>query len=140
MQASSLVSAIAEPLVTIDVGKMTRQLSDPVKLRHVESCQGQLRLWLLPNDDLSLMWHHTAAGPRVSTSAIIGRALDEDVDDEREGGLLADVREASCQLSFWEEIARFPAGAHLVSDEPCMYCLFFTWLSLMRGPYNEKET
>ena len=124
-QASSLVSAIAEPLVTIDVGRMMRQLADPVKLRDVDGSRGQLSLWLLPNDDLSLMWRHTSSGPRSRAGA--EPALEEDVDDSREGGLFANVTETACHLSFWEEIAHFPAGAHLTSDEPRACVLVGEW-------------
>jgi hypothetical protein len=91
-QAGALVAALCEPLVRVQAGRLTRRLDAPTVLRPAEG-RGALSLWLLPNDDLSLVWQEAAgAAPQARQD---------------------------CDVSMWEELARFPAGAaQLVSDEP----------------------
>ncbi|RMZ52462.1 hypothetical protein APUTEX25_000041, partial [Auxenochlorella protothecoides] len=112
-QASALLSAISEPLVQISVGRMTRQLASPVKLQPTEA-RGVLSLWLLPNDNLSLMWHS-------SRSVGCGQGLGDTMADPAcDSPLLREVTESSCRLAVWEELAHFPAGSQLLEDEPLM--------------------
>jgi len=98
LQAAALVSAICEPLVQVQVGKLTRRLEAPTILCPAED-RGVLSLWLLPNDDLSLVWQGRA------TSA-------------REQAASPSEEERTHHVSVWEELARFPASSVTSSDEP----------------------
>jgi len=55
-QASSLIASLSEPLAQVEVGRLTRRLEHPSKLVPTEE-RGTLSLWLLPNDEMSFMWH-----------------------------------------------------------------------------------
>lgn len=97
LQAAALVSAICEPLVQVQVGKLTRRLEAPTILSPAED-RGMLSLWLLPNDDLSLVWQGRATPTHQHASP------------SQQG--------RSCEISVWEELARFPANCPVSNDEP----------------------
>lgn len=72
---------------------------------------GFLSLWLLPNDDLSLVWQ-----AREQQSA-----ADDVIEDEEELNESAAVGSADSDVTLWEELVRFPAGALPTVDEPCKF-------------------
>lgn len=119
-QASALMAAICEPLLSLPVGRLTRKLSAPTKLQPTED-RGILSLWLLPDDSLSLVWQSAQqlasaalediAGPSslgATRSRITGSGGSEQVPGMQQ----------SCSVAVWEELAHFPAMAHLLDDAP----------------------
>lgn len=140
-QASALVSAICEPLLSLPVGRLTRKLSAPTKLQPTED-RGALSLWLLPDDSLSLVWqsaqqlgselvdeavgmagaspmssaegHCSAPGSSGGSSSDPGGASRV----EGSGPSQLPGLQQSCSVAVWEELAHFPAQAHLLEDAP----------------------
>lgn len=97
-QAASLLTALCEPLMQLSVGRLTRRLEAPTLLVPTEE-RGTISLWLLPNDDLSLVWQ----GPAVQGNS--GRGLGGNAPN-------ADERELESDSLVWEELACFPSGQH----------------------------
>lgn len=142
-QASALVTAICEPLLSLPVGRLTRKLSTPTKLQPTED-RGVLSLWLLPDDSLSLVWQSAqqlgsaavdeavdaaAVSPRRSDASLGSSASGSDggssdlggrSSSSLEGGGLGQLPalQQSCSVAVWEELAHFPAQAHLLEDAP----------------------
>ncbi|GAB4819212.1 hypothetical protein N2152v2_006258 [Parachlorella kessleri] len=111
-QATALLRAISEPLVSLEVGRLTRKLSSPAKLQPTQD-RGMLSLWLLPNDDLTLTWQATlpvAASEQPQAAGL----------DARPGGAVgaAAAEHVSCSMTVWEAIAHFPEHSFLECDEP----------------------
>lgn len=150
-QASALMSAICEPLLSLPVGRLTRKLSAPTKLQATED-KGIVSLWLLPDDSLSLVWQSaqllSAAAVDEATSAATAAATAgcapssyssascigahesgsvagnagsrDDGPSSSSSGATAQPRhlQQSCSVAVWEELAHFPAHAHLLDDAP----------------------
>lgn len=133
-QATSLLSALCEPLVQVGVGRLTRRLESPTLLRPTED-KGVISLWLLPNDDLSLVWQGRAADvslPGPTTTGTTGTAtvassspppsLSNPTPCPSTSGpavqAVQDVERAGCEVTVWEELARFPSGMHPGSNDP----------------------
>lgn len=128
-QASALMAAICEPLLSLPVGRLTRKLSAPAKLQATPD-RGQLSLWLLPDDSLSLVWQSavqlppaelaaaTASGARDSTTS--SSSSDSSTSGSSGGAASSQEPELqqSCSVAVWEELAHFPAQAHLQDDAP----------------------
>ncbi len=95
VQATALLKAISEPLVSLEVGRLTRRLSSPTKLVPTEE-RGVLSLWLLPNDDLVLTWR-AALAPQSAP---------------------AGSEPAPCGMAVWEALAHFPEHSFHNSEEP----------------------
>ncbi|KAL4451896.1 hypothetical protein ABPG75_007558 [Micractinium tetrahymenae] len=127
-QATALVSAICEPLLSLPVGRLTRKLSAPTKLQPTED-RGVLSLWLLPDDSLSLVWQSAqqlgaaavdeavgAASPSSSSSS--SGDLDGSGSVHASGSSQQPPLQQSCSVAVWEELAHFPAQAHLLDDTP----------------------
>lgn len=108
-QAGALLQILCEPLVQVSVGRLTRCLESPQSLRPTED-KGVISLWLLPNDDLSLVWQST-----ISQGANSGRIIGNHEPSSSGESLFQEV---GGEISLIEELARFPAGSHLHSDEP----------------------
>lgn len=91
---------LSEPLVSVAVGRLVRRLESPSRLQPTPD-RGTLSLWLLSNDDLLLVFQgrQRAAPPTHMCS-------------------LRDELEETTMTTVWEELARFPAGAHLLADQP----------------------
>jgi hypothetical protein len=110
-QATALLAALWEPLVQVGAGRLTRRLDAPTMLRPTED-RGVLSLWLLPNDDLSLVWQGRAPASDAPTTPPAAGA----------DPAVRSIDRAGCEITVWEELARFPAqgGAHLSSssDDP----------------------
>jgi hypothetical protein len=112
-QATSLLSALCEPLVQVSVGRLTRRLESPTML-HTTQDRGVLSLWLLPNDDLSLVWQgrikdastNFSSAPETSTRTTTTTPTVESEHCD------------SCDATLWEELARFPSGGHPGSSDP----------------------
>jgi hypothetical protein len=102
----SLLNVLSGPLVEVRAGRLTRKLSAPTRLQPVPDERGTLALWLLPNDDLSLVWQATVPGPPRVDLAVVADG----------GG--RPCRLASCGAVLWTELARFPAGCHLHDEAP----------------------
>lgn len=134
-QASALVSAICEPLLSLPVGRLTRKLSAPTKLQPTED-RGVLSLWLLPDDSLSLVWQSAQhLGPAAVDEAVcaaaasphnIGCGSSSSSSNDLSGrcsmdgsgsGQLPPLQQ-SCSVAVWEELAHFPAQAHLLEEAP----------------------
>lgn len=151
-QASALMAAICEPLLSLPVGRLTRKLAAPTRLAPTED-RGVLSLWLLPDDSLSLVWqsaHHLASAEVEtalgSSSGSPGSGSSEPSDPGSSsggpgsGGRLASggdtpssssarnpsggsgaqlpALQQACSVAVWEELAHFPAQAHLLEDAP----------------------
>ncbi|KAG7673263.1 hypothetical protein Ndes2526B_g03307 [Nannochloris sp. 'desiccata'] len=120
-QATSLLSALCEPLVQVSVGRLTRRLESPTML-HTTQDRGVLSLWLLPNDDLSLVWQgrikettSSRSAPEVSSSS---RETTSAAPTVGTAPVVHGEQCDSCDVSLWEELARFPSGAHPGSKDP----------------------
>lgn len=100
----ALLAALSEPLVTVRAGRLTRKLSAPSRLQPVLGERGSLSLWILPNDDLSLVWQSEAA---MSPDVALATEL-----------VQQPCRLAGCSAVLWTEVARFPAGCHLADEAP----------------------
>jgi hypothetical protein len=100
-QAASLLTALCEPLIQLPVGRLTRRLEAPTLLVPTEE-RGTISLWLLPNDDVSLVWQ----GPAAQGSGKAGKLSD----------CQNETQESESQLEseslVWEELACFPSGQH----------------------------
>lgn len=140
-QATSLLSALCEPLVQVSVGRLTRRLESPTLLRPTQD-KGVISLWLLPNDDLSLVWQGRATdtslpGLATGTGAPIGvqpgaaavtsssntdmpspTATNGSTSSLPAVRAVQDVERAGCEVTVWEELARFPSGMHPGSNDP----------------------
>ena len=130
-QATSLLSALCEPLVQVSVGRLTRRLESPTHLRPTQD-RGVISLWLLPNDDLSLVWQgratdvaqtgptssppgqSAAAVPVISpTSGSGDNATPPSAPATPPSALsVQDVERTGCEVTVWEELARFSSGMH----------------------------
>jgi len=102
-QAKSLLAALYEPLIQVSVGRLTRRLEAPTILCPSED-RGTLGLWLLPNDDLSLVWQGRATQQsEVDYASLhpLGRGLG------RRGA--CDIQRCRVEVAAWEELARFPS-------------------------------
>jgi hypothetical protein len=95
-QASSLIASLSEPLAQVKVGRLTRRLEHPSKLVPTEE-RGTLSLWLLPNDEMSFMWH---------TYQSIGEELDRNNSINNSGG--NDVASSSSLAYAKPDIAQPP--------------------------------
>ena len=136
-QASALMSAICEPLLSLPVGRLTRKLSAPTKLQPTEE-RGVLSLWLLPDDSLSLVWQSAqqlapeelaaategsseGSGESCSSQASVesgaGAASPSSTQQQQAEQAPQQLRQ-SCSVAVWEELAHFPALAHLMDDVP----------------------
>lgn len=115
-QAGSLLAALYDPLVQVSVGRLTRRLEDPSMLRPTQD-RGTLGLWLLPNDDLSLVWQGrtASADETAQTAARVHPSL------ALRSGNRCTTSDAMAEVVVWEELARFPASRHTSHDEPCEY-------------------
>lgn len=102
--AGALLSALYEPLVEVSVGVLVRKLECPTKLQPLED-MGTLSLWLLPNEDLSLVFQ--AQMPKKAIELI---APGTDMLSILQHGLktIENVKHNSIEISLWEELARFP--------------------------------
>ena len=121
-QASALMAAICEPLLSLPVGRLTRKLSAPTKLQPTPD-RGQLSLWLLPDDSLSLVWQSAVQLPPAElAAATAGSASDGSISSSSSSsstaGSQAPELQQSCSVAVWEELAHFPAQAHLQDDAP----------------------
>jgi hypothetical protein len=127
-QAGALLQALCEPLVHVAAGRLTRRLEKPNLLQPTEE-RGILSLWLLPNDDLSLVWQSTCRSDLATSqtsfdaessggvpSQALPRASSGGADAATVQGQA--VHETSCDISMLEELIRFPAGCHLESEDP----------------------
>jgi hypothetical protein len=130
-QASSLMAAICEPLLSLPVGRLTRKLSAPTKLQPTGD-RGMLSLWLLPDDSLSLVWQSAqqlpaatleecAAGTRSGSSS--SSSASGGGGSRGSGGSQALGLQQSCSVAMWEELAHFPAMSHLLDDAAGVLCL-----------------
>jgi hypothetical protein len=111
-QAGALVAALAEPLVTLPAGRLTRRLEAPAALRPTGE-RGALGLWLLANDDVVLVWQAGGAGVAAAGAALgpAGAAA--------AAAATPGAAQLALDLAVWEEVARFPAGAPpLLDDAP----------------------
>ena len=121
VQATALLRAISEPLVSLEVGRLTRKLSSPAKLQPTQD-RGVLSLWLLPNDDLTLTWQATLplAASRQSQEMQQQQQQREAGLDASAGGAAgaAAADQVSCSMAVWEAIAHFPEHSFHESVEP----------------------
>lgn len=125
LQASSLMAAICEPLLSLPVGRLTRKLAAPTKLQPTDD-RGVLSLWLLPDDSLSLVWQSAqhlapAAVDEMATAAVPSSSSSSGSSSGSDSGGGAPALPAvqqSCSVAVWEELAHFPAMAHLLDDAP----------------------
>ena len=149
-QASALMASICEPLLSLPVGRLTRKLSAPTKLQPTED-RGLISLWLLPDDSLSLVWQSAQQledpaaplSPSCCSSTSIGYSNSGAAAEQQDGaasssnssssngGCQQAPLQQSCSVAVWEELAHFPAMAHLLEDAPgvqprccCCQCLF----------------
>lgn len=95
------MTALCEPLVQIRTGRLTRRMESPTKLQPTGEV-GVLGLWLLPNNDMSLVWQAQELYANVGQDDPRGAEMDSSV-------------------TLWEELVRFPAGTLPTADEPCTY-------------------
>jgi len=120
-QATSLLSALCEPLVQVSVGRLTRRLESPTMLHSTQDL-GVLSLWLLPNDDLSLVWQgriKESATSRSASEASTSSSTETISTATTTGAATVDGEQCdSCDVTLWEELARFPSGAHPGSNDP----------------------
>lgn len=100
-QAASLVSVLAEPLVAIKCGRLTRRLAAPARLEPTAE-RGRLSLWLLPSDELVLLWQ---ADRRLEPPPL-------------RGPLAAPAADEACSVEVSEELALLPPLCHLADDAP----------------------
>ena len=105
---ANIMNVLYEPLVTVDVGVLTRTLQSPMLLQPREYARrGRLSLYILPDDSLSLVFEGEI----------------EDMNKMRMGTLcdsMSTVEDVFCvdvQASTWEELARFPPWREQ-SDKP----------------------
>ena len=119
--AASLVAALSEPLIEIPVGKLSREMmQSPAQLRPTNEA-GHLSLWMLPNEDLSLMWK-TEMPTLASSPDTIVMALPEG------------VVEQSRSVVVWEELARFPANCQSdIQDGPVVT------IHMLRGDKSKRS-
>ena len=116
-QATSLLTALWEPLVQVPVGRMTRKLESPTLL-HPTQDKGVLSLWLLPNDDLSLVWQGRPSSSECSSaSASATSTFTSTSTDATDATDATDVEISGTEVTVWEELCRFPAGAHPGSND-----------------------
>ena len=136
-QASALMASICEPLLSLPVGRLTRKLSAPTKLQPTED-RGLISLWLLPDDSLSLVWQSAQQledpaaplSPSCCSSTSIGYSNSGAAAEQQDGaasssnssssngGCQQAPLQQSCSVAVWEELAHFPAMAHLLEDAP----------------------
>jgi hypothetical protein len=141
-QASALMASICEPLLSLPVGRLTRKLSAPTKLQPTED-RGLITLWLLPDDSLSLVWQSaqqledpaapltpSSSSNSLGSSTSGAAAEQQDSSSSSDGGSQQAPLQQSCSVAVWEELAHFPAMAHLLEDAPgeqprccCCQCL-----------------
>lgn len=113
-QMGALLQVLCEPLVQVSVGRLTRQFESP-QLLHPTEDRGILSLWLLPNDDLSLVWQ---SKPPKNAKGEENGSTEVGVGGLRSPAGVQLLEESGEEVSLIEEVARFPAGSHLQSDEP----------------------
>lgn len=116
---SSIMTALYEPLVKLEVGVLTRAMESPMQLRPREHIgKGTLALYILPDDSLSL----TFEGPLDSLlGASSGIGCDNGDLTEQKAMDMMDIVNMNLGMtsvhdpeaehvegSVWEELARFP--------------------------------
>lgn len=126
LQAAALLKSISEPLVSLEVGRLTRRLSSPTKLVPTEE-QGSLSLWLLPDDSLLLTFASKLAAPQRQRGPEDGSDGGSSSSEEEEGGASnsggggaaeaavpgGSGQQVACGLVVWEALVHFP--------ESCFY-------------------
>lgn len=98
----TIMTALYEPLVAVEVGVLTRTLESPMHLKPRQHAgRGTLSLYILPDDSLSLTFEGRIENLDKKKS---------DVLDIFNHGMtnVQDIGYADAQASMWEELARFP--------------------------------
>lgn len=98
----NIVTALYEPLVTLEVGVLTRTLESPMLLKPRNNVRhGTLSLYILPDDSLSLTFEGHVENVEKKNSSVL---------DILNHGMshVQNIKYADVQASMWEELARFP--------------------------------
>ena len=107
---ASVLTALYEPLVKLEVGVLTRAMESPMQLKPREKIgKGTLALYILPDDSLSLTFEAPLDGGSMDVASAQNTKEVMGMVNMNLG--LNDVRSANTEEfhgTVWEELARFP--------------------------------
>jgi hypothetical protein len=103
---ASVMTALYEPLVKLEVGVLTRAMESPMKLKPREKIgKGTLSLYILPDDSLSLTFEGPLHGVDVGQGS---RDVMDLVNMNLGPTAVRGATVEEVQGTVWEELARFP--------------------------------